>query len=83
MSAQLSQLMRILGAWQAIATPPNITSSFKQTGLHSSWNPEYHTLVVSVNLAIAPKLMSERANGRGLSAPAASKKNQTLIESSS
>jgi hypothetical protein len=27
--------------------------------------------------------MSERANGRGLSAPAASKKNQTLIESSS
>jgi hypothetical protein len=53
MSLQIAQLMRILGAWQAVATPPNIIISFKQTGLHSSWDREHGALVILVDLETA------------------------------
>jgi hypothetical protein len=58
---QTAQVMKILGAWQAVATPPNIISAFKQTGLHSSWSQMHRVLVVSVDLAPARKLECERA----------------------
>jgi hypothetical protein len=53
MNLQTAQLMGILGAWQAAVRPPNIISSFKQTGLHSSWDREQGPLVVSVYLETA------------------------------
>jgi hypothetical protein len=59
MSAHTAQVMKILVAWQAVATPPNIISTFKQTGLHSSWSQMRRVLVVSVDLATARKLECE------------------------
>jgi hypothetical protein len=52
--------MKILGAWQAVATPPNIISAFKQTGLHANWSLEHRALVVSVDLASARRLVQDR-----------------------
>jgi hypothetical protein len=52
--------MKILGAWQASATPPNIISTFKQTGLHANWDRSHGALVMSVDLESAQKLDCER-----------------------
>jgi hypothetical protein len=52
---------RTLGAWQAIVPPPNITSAFKQTGLHPSWNAEHPCGVGE--LRDNAKFMSERTVG--------------------
>jgi hypothetical protein len=60
MSLQTAQLMRILGVWQAVAMPPNIISSFTQTGLHSSWDQEHGALVISVDLETARRFEHER-----------------------
>jgi hypothetical protein len=45
MSARTAQVMKILGAWQAVATPPDIIGAFKQIGLHSSWSQMGRVLV--------------------------------------
>jgi hypothetical protein len=52
--------MKILGAWQAVATPPNIISAFRQTGLHASWDRSHGALVMFVYLESARKLDCER-----------------------
>jgi hypothetical protein len=46
---------------QAAATPPNIISAFKQTGLHASEDRSHGALVMSVDLESARKLDCERA----------------------
>jgi hypothetical protein len=46
MNSQTAQIMKILGAWQVAATPPNIISAFKQTGLHASWDRSHGALVM-------------------------------------
>jgi hypothetical protein len=45
---------------QAVPTPPNIISAFKQTGLHASWDRSHGALVLSVDLESARKLDCER-----------------------
>jgi hypothetical protein len=45
---------------QAAATPPNIISAFKQTGLHASLGGSHGALVMSVDLESAWKLDCER-----------------------
>jgi hypothetical protein len=59
MSLQAAQLMRILGAWQAVGTPPNIIGSFNQAELHSSWDREHGALVISVDLETARRFEHE------------------------
>jgi hypothetical protein len=60
MNAQTAQITKILGAWQVAATPPNIISAFKQTGLHANWNREHRALVMSVHLPSARRLIQNR-----------------------
>jgi hypothetical protein len=61
MSAQTVQVLKIHSAWHAVATPPNIVSTFKQTGLHSIWDWRHRALAMLVDMAPAPKLERERA----------------------
>jgi hypothetical protein len=60
MNWQTAQVMKILGAWQAAVTPPNIISAFKQAGWHASWDHSHGALVMSVDLENARKVHSER-----------------------
>jgi hypothetical protein len=59
-NAQTAQIMKILGAWQAVAWSPNSLSAFKQTGLHANWNREHRALVKSVDLSSARELVANR-----------------------
>jgi hypothetical protein len=38
MSTQMAKVTKILGSWEAVATPPNVIDAFKQTELHSIWD---------------------------------------------
>jgi hypothetical protein len=60
MNAQMAQIMKILGAGQEVATRSNISSAFKQTGLHATWNREHRALVMSVDLSSAWKVVQDR-----------------------
>jgi hypothetical protein len=33
----MTQVTKILGAWEAVVTPLNVIDAFKQTELHSIW----------------------------------------------
>jgi hypothetical protein len=40
MTAGTAQIAKFLGAWQAVATRPNVISEFKQTASHSVSRPQ-------------------------------------------
>jgi hypothetical protein len=60
LSQQTQVLMKILGAWQAVTTPPNVVSAFSQMGISNHWQAEHNCNCVSVQRCFARKLRSPR-----------------------
>jgi hypothetical protein len=60
MSTSTVQVTKILGAWQTIATPPNVISAFPQPGLQLNWDRGHHVFVMVIELATVPMLERER-----------------------
>jgi hypothetical protein len=60
LSNQSKQIYRMLGAWQAVSTPPNIISAFKQVGIHVEWSDDHKTLLTRVDPSTARRLREPR-----------------------
>jgi hypothetical protein len=62
LTTQTQILAKILGAWQAVTTPPNIISAFSQMGLSIHWDYEHNCNCVTVQRQLARKLRSPRTD---------------------
>jgi hypothetical protein len=61
LTPQTQILMKILGAWQAVTTPPNVVSAFSQMGLSMHWDAEHQCNCVRVVRDLARKLRAPRS----------------------
>jgi hypothetical protein len=59
LSNQSKEIYRMPGACQAVSTPPNIISAFKQVGIQVEWSDERKTLLAKVHTK-TPRLLRER-----------------------
>jgi hypothetical protein len=56
MSTQTLPITMISGAWQDVASPPNVIGASKQTGVHSILDWQHRAPAMSVDLASVRKL---------------------------
>jgi hypothetical protein len=60
LTAQSKQICRLLSAWFAISTPPNITSDLKQAGVLAAWSELHNALEVRADVTTAHGLRDNR-----------------------
>jgi hypothetical protein len=60
LTAQSKQICRLIRAWIATATPPNIISAFKQVGIHIMWSELHNALEVRVDVTTAQRFCDSR-----------------------
>jgi hypothetical protein len=58
-NAQTAKLLKILGSFRSVTTPPNIISAFQQAGIVSTWNSTDQVLVSTVDPSLIRKSRCE------------------------
>ena len=59
LNPQTQHLVKIMGSYQATATPPNIISAFSQGGIVTNWDPHHRCLIAQVDRSKARKIRGD------------------------